>query len=372
MGHVRATHNPPIPALLTSLCFWIQRAFAFTASVAILSASAVCFAQSDDAQPAPSPTKDAAPSSTTQPADVPPTDSAPADPAPADPAPSAENNVAPAEEYGKVLFEPHIREILAAHCVECHSIKQSKGGFRVDERESLLGYLTPGDVQGSSLWTDYLVTKDEELHMPPLKNGNPLSQFELAAIRVWIEDGAVWPEGVAWTSGQGGEQVVEPLPAVAAEKNIVQKAMTFSGFFHPAIVHFPIGLLLVSGFFVIMAFLKRDAFEAAAFHCLWIGALGAIASCIAGWAYADLQGYADSNDAVMRHRICGIAVAVIAVLLTPIAMAARKSATSRWRYVWAGGALGLALLVSLAGHQGGELHYGEDLVGRAYQKAFGK
>lgn len=276
------------------------------------------------------------------------------------------------EEYGKVLFEPHIREILSAHCVDCHGLKQSKGGFRVDERDSLLGYITPGDLQGSSLWTDYLITQDEDLHMPPLKNGHPLSQFELAAIRVWIEDGAVWPEGLAWSAGQGGETVAEPQPIMSAEKNVVQKAMLFTGFFHPAIVHFPIGLLFVSGFFAILAFLKRDAFEAAAFHCLWIGALGAIASCIAGWAYADLQGYADSNAAVFRHRVCGIAVAVISVALTPIALAARKSQTSSWRYVWAGGALCLALLVGIAGHQGGELTYGEDLVGRAYQKAFGK
>lgn len=275
-------------------------------------------------------------------------------------------------EYGKILFEPHIREILAAHCLECHGAKQPKGGFQVNDRDTVLGYIEPGDLAASSLWTDYLVTTDEELHMPPLKNGHPLSQFELAAIRVWIEDGAVWPEGSAWPAGQGGETAAEPQPVVSSEKNIIQKAMTFSGFFHPAIVHFPIGLLLVSGFFAIMAFLKRDAFEAAAFHCLWIGALGAIASCIAGWSYAEVQGYAYSNDAVMRHRICGIAVAVIAVVLTPIAMAARKSDASRWRYVWAGGALCLALLVSIAGHQGGELTYGEDLFNRAYEQAFGK
>jgi uncharacterized membrane protein len=208
--------------------------------------------------------------------------------------------------------------------------------------------------------------------MPPLKNGHPLSQFELAAIRVWIEDGAIWPEGYVWPTEQGSAKPTEPLPAVAVQKNFAQRTMTFMGFFHPAIVHFPIGLLLVSGFFTILAFAKRDAFEAAAFHCLWIGALGAIASCIAGWAFADLQGYAWSHAAVMRHRICGIAVAVLSVGLTPIAMAARSSITSRWRYVWAGGALCLALLVSIAGHQGGELTYGEDLLNRAYEQAFGK
>ena len=294
------------------------------------------------------------------------------EPAQSEPAsPDTAATVAPTS-YGSLLFEPHIREILSAHCLDCHGPKQDKGGFRVDDRDTLLGYITPGDLAASSLWTDYLISTDEETHMPPLKNGHPLSQYELAAIRVWIEDGAVWPEEFVWPAGQGEAKVAEPLPVVALEKNLAQKTMTFMGFFHPAIVHFPIGLLLVSGMFAVLAFIKRDAFESAAFHCLWIGAIGAIVSCVAGWSFADLQGYAWSNDAVMRHRICGIVVAVLAVVLTPIAMLARKQASSRWRYVWAGGALCLALLVSIAGHQGGELTYGEDLFNRAFEQAFGK
>lgn len=280
----------------------------------------------------------------------------------------------PTIAYGKVQFEPHIREILSARCLDCHGEKQAKGGLRVDDRDGLLGYITPGDLAGSPLWTDYLTTSDEELHMPPLKHGNQLSHLELAAIRVWIEDGADWPEDFVWVTAQaepsptGVATPVEP----ASEKNLAQKGMTFIGFFHPAIVHFPIGLLLVSGLFIVLALVKRETFEPAAFHCLWIGALGAVASCLAGWSFAELQGYSWSNEAVMRHRICGISVAVLSVTLIPIALAARRRSTNRLRALWLGGALCLAMLVGVVGHQGGELTYGEDLFNRAYQQAFGK
>jgi uncharacterized membrane protein len=121
-----------------------------------------------------------------------------------------------------------------------------------------------------------------------------------------------------------------------------------------------------------LSYVKRETFEPAAFHCLWVGALGAVASCVAGWSYAELQGYAMGNDAVMRHRICGIGVAVLSIGLTPLAMAARKRSTTKLHMLWLGGTVCLAMLVGIAGHQGGELTYGEDLVNRAYERSFGK
>ncbi|MCC6509653.1 MAG: cytochrome C [Pirellulaceae bacterium] len=325
----------------------------------ILSCSFLMFVALDVAAQPPAPDTAAQPAS-------PPAAEAPAAEAPAEtPAEGSQ-----AATFGKIQFEPHVREILAARCVECHGPKQAKGGMRVDERDTLLSYVRPGDLESSSLWTDYLVTSDEEMHMPPLKHGNALSELELAAIRVWIEDGAEWPESVVWPVA--AVNVPLAVKSVPVDKNLLQRGMTVIGFFHPAVVHFPIGLLLVSGLFVALAFFKRETFEPAAFHCLWIGALGAIVSSLAGWSFAELQGYAWSNEAVMRHRICGIAVSVLAVVLTPLAMAARKRTTSGLRLLWLGGALGLAMLVGIAGHQGGELHYGEDLFGRAYQQAFGK
>lgn len=279
-------------------------------------------------------------------------------------------------EMAKLSYEPHIREIFAAHCSECHGEKSAKADLRVDDRDALLGYVEPGDLESSSLWTDYLATTDSEMRMPPPKHGKPLSPMELAAIRVWIEDGADWPEHIEPPATAAAAEA----PAVAAsvpQKSLVQRSWTFVGFFHPAVVHLPIGLLLVSTLFTVLAFVKRETFEPAAFHCLWIGAAGAIAASFAGWAFADIRGYGDfwsthwDKDLIARHRISGIAVTAAAVLLVLVALVARRRSKADLRFVWLAGALVLAGLVSLVGHQGGELTYGEELFSRAYEQSFG-
>lgn len=282
---------------------------------------------------------------------------------PADPEPAV---------LGKIQYQPHIYEILHAHCAECHGIKQSKGGMRVDDRETLLSYIAPGDLASSSLWSDYLITSDPEMHMPPFKHGNALSALELAAIRVWIEDGAEWPE--ALTSVPDAASTAATL----AKRNYLLKVWTFVGYFHPAIVHFPIGLLLISSLFIVLAFVKRETFEPAAFHCLWIGAAGAVVASFAGWAFADIRGYGDfwsthwNSDLIARHRISGVGVTAFALALSIIAFIARRRTSSDMRLVWLGGAICLAGFVSLVGHQGGELTYGKELFSRAYENAFGK
>ena len=294
---------------------------------------------------------------------------------------ATEPDAAAPPELAKLSYEPHIRAIFAAHCIECHGEKTAKADLRVDDRDSLLSYIAPGDLESSSLWNDYLVTADSEMRMPPPKSGRRLSAIELAAIRVWIEDGADWPEHV--------EPAVTPTPAAVVagdtteipnqpdDKNLIQRSWTFVGFFHPAVVHLPIGLLLVSTLFTVLAFVKRETFEPAAFHCLWIGAAGAIAASFAGWAFADIRGYGDfwstewNKDLIARHRISGIAVTAAALILVLVATVARRRSKSDLRFVWLAGALVLAGLVSVVGHQGGELTYGEELFSRAYEQSFG-
>lgn len=269
---------------------------------------------------------------------------------------------------GKIAFETHIKPIFMSHCRECHGPRQAKNGFRVDDRAAMLSHIAPGDLQSSALWGDYLVNTDPKSRMPPYKYGKPLSELELAAIRVWIEDGAEWPETPANNM---------PVPARRMPKNYAEKLFAFVGFFHPAIVHFPIGLLLISGLFTLLSFVKRESFEPAAFHCLWIGALASVAACVAGWSFADVRGYGDfwsttwNDDAIARHRITGLSVALLSILITGLAYAARRGAGSELRMLWLLASLFLAGVVGLVGHQGGELTYGEDLFDRAYYSAFG-
>ena len=101
--------------------------------------------------------------------------------------------------------------------------------------------MEPGDLENSSLWADYLISEDEEMLMPPAAHENPLTGSELAALKLWIEEGAAWSDP---------EVVVAVVPAEPiAKKSKPMRIAAFAGLFHPAVVHFPVALLLVSCFF---------------------------------------------------------------------------------------------------------------------------
>lgn len=278
-----------------------------------------------------------------------------------------QDSVPPSEAAaaGLIDFNRDVRPILELHCIECHGPKDAKEGFRVDEKDSLLSYVEPNDISASSLWADYLVTTDETMKMPPVKHNRPLSGAQLATIKLWIEEGANWQEPTV-------TETIAPLPV----KSKLQRITAFIGLFHPAAVHFPVALLMISALFLVCSFVYRDAFEGAAFHCLWLGAISACASCVLGWFFAESEGYAnmptfDFSKGIERHRWTAIALSVLSIATIPVAFKARrKPGDYKGRILWLAGAILLALLVSIAGHQGGELVYGEDLYTPAFNAIF--
>lgn len=92
-------------------------------------------------------------------------------------------------------FRQAVVPVLQQRCVGCHNNSARKGGLSLQDGGDLAagGYVEPGDVEASHLLR--LVTPDEgQAEMP--KDGPPLTEAELAAIRQWIERGGSWPEGV--------------------------------------------------------------------------------------------------------------------------------------------------------------------------------
>lgn len=136
--------------------------------------------------------------------------------------------------------------------------------------------------------------------------------------------------------------------------------LTWLGKFHPATVHFPIGLLLSA---VIAEFLfvttRRKWFDDAGRFCLWVGTIGAVVAATLGWLFGGLH-LVDDDWLLTAHRWVGTATAVVALFSLFF------SERSQWREP-AGGrgrlrlALALiALLVSAAGFLGGAMVYGID------------
>lgn len=270
--------------------------------------------------------------------------------------------------HGLIDFARDVRPILTDKCLECHGPEKAKNDFRVDDAATLLSYIEPGSAADSSLWIDYLITDDEDMQMPPTtdEHDRPLTAPELATIKLWIEEGGMWN-----MVSEDVEHADEVVPA-----SMAARVWHFQGLFHPATVHFPIALLTVSAFFVFLSFVRPDTCEPVAFHCLWIGALGAVVASVAGWSYAAHEGYGAGfsfdllNSPIDRHRWLGVAVAVLAMILVPVAMYVRRTEDFGMRFIWLVGSLLLLVAVGFAGYQGGELTYGEGHYEKEFVKLF--
>jgi mono/diheme cytochrome c family protein len=89
-----------------------------------------------------------------------------------------------------------IQPLFAQHCYECHGPDKARGRLRLDLRAAAFrGGLTgpalvPGNGEQSPL-VRRLLGLDGEDQMP--KDGDPLPAHEIALIRAWIDQGAVWP-----------------------------------------------------------------------------------------------------------------------------------------------------------------------------------
>lgn len=99
-----------------------------------------------------------------------------------------------------VDFVRDVRPIFELHCYDCHSGDQRRSGLRLDVKSAAMRGgdrhgpdILPGNAAGSPL-IHFVTTEDEDQIMPP--DGDRLSAEEIAILTTWIDQGAVWPDGV--------------------------------------------------------------------------------------------------------------------------------------------------------------------------------
>jgi uncharacterized membrane protein len=266
-------------------------------------------------------------------------------------------------------FARDVAPIFQKRCEECHQGDKAKNGFLIGDRDAVLGFVTPGSAADSSLWTDYLMAPppkagETDLRMPP---DGPLPPGELAVLKLWMDEGAAWPEGTTL-----GDKPVETAAIDASTKPAWFRAI---GYIHPAIVHFPIALLIIAAVSVLASYVLGDRYAQFAFNCLVLGFLFSIATAVMGWSFAESRGYGDwtkmistkSTDeeaSIFLHRWVGSAVAIVGLIVVIAGWRNRQSDGTRPGHFWRIGTLVLAMLVGWVGHEGGELVYG-DLIGKA-------
>jgi mono/diheme cytochrome c family protein len=100
---------------------------------------------------------------------------------------------------GPVDFVREVRPILERHCYECHGPEKQKNDYRLDIRQAALTggeHHAPNIVPGKSAESPlirFVSRTDPDLQMPPKKK---LSPADVATLRRWVDEGAVWPAGV--------------------------------------------------------------------------------------------------------------------------------------------------------------------------------
>lgn len=291
---------------------------------------------------------------------------------------AADEAVSPLDQDGHVVqFGRDIAPIFRTHCLECHGPDDAKNDFRIDDPESVMDYVAAEDVESSSLYVDYMISDDPDMLMPPPSHGGPLSPGELALVRVWIEEGASWPEDVSLVAGETTE-VAETVTA-AAPLGLAGRIWAAQGFLHPATVHFPIALLLLGAGFVVLGWKWPAVGMQIPLACLLIGSVSAVVATAMGWSFAVEQGYGSWNrfDAeamdreVFWHRWSGVIVSILSIVFAIVALVSLRGDRPKMTATWKAGLLVCGLIVGAVGHQGGEMSYGKDFYPKALRVLLG-
>lgn len=105
----------------------------------------------------------------------------------------------PLKAIRRISFEKDVKPILELNCIACHREGNAKGKLRLDTREEALkheGTLVPFKADKSDLYTSTILPKDDENLMPPENKGGPLPKETTDILKDWINQGAVWPDGM--------------------------------------------------------------------------------------------------------------------------------------------------------------------------------
>lgn len=120
----------------------------------------------------------------------------------------------------KIDFNFHIKPILSDRCFACHGPDNNarKAGLRLDTEEGAFsalkeskGHAIVKENLAKSAVYQHIISKDPDRQMPPPNSNLKLSEYEIALIGRWIEQGAEWKKHWSFIPPQKPEipQVVE-------------------------------------------------------------------------------------------------------------------------------------------------------------------
>lgn len=137
------------------------------------------------------------------------------------------------------------------------------------------------------------------------------------------------------------------------------RIVRFAGKFHPAIVHFPIALILMAAFSELLGMiLKREFLRDAAFFLLSMGTLSGVIAVALGWSAGAYANFPEMEWVFTLHRWLGASTGALALIATAVGRFARRRNTPGAIRAYRTALFTAALLVGITGHFGSALIYG--------------
>ena len=135
----------------------------------------------------------------------------------------------------KIDFAKSIQPVFEKRCLECHGAEKDKGDLRLHTKETALGghAIVAGKAGESELVKRISLPDGHDDIMPP--KGEPLTKEQIDLIKKWIDQGALWPDGLVLGAekaaaaeaakkkpGQGFANL-QPTQDKAAEQDAIKK-----------------------------------------------------------------------------------------------------------------------------------------------------
>ena len=106
-----------------------------------------------------------------------------------------------AAQSGRVDFQREIRPILSENCFQCHGPDEAsrQAGLRLDRHDAAFASRPHGAAivageAGTSLLYKRISAPDTATRMPPVYSRRSLTAAQIALLKRWIDEGAVWKE----------------------------------------------------------------------------------------------------------------------------------------------------------------------------------
>jgi hypothetical protein len=110
------------------------------------------------------------------------------------------------EQTPRITFAKHIQPLLEENCLSCHNPEKAKGDWIASTKKEAFESgenaptSSPSILKKSAIYTLATLAEDDDDLMPPKKSGGPLSKEQITFLKLWVEQGAPWPDDAKLTA----------------------------------------------------------------------------------------------------------------------------------------------------------------------------